>query len=326
MSSSSSSSSSSSDSDDNETVKQRRNEKRRAKMVRRESRSKLEEENRLKIEEERQMQLKRRREYLEMKNKKEMYQRFLLAKQRNPNKEPITRMIAETRNNQIKKNASRTLKKPWFNTSPYRERQIVTPRMVESSQQIDEESHYLARQRAQEQFSFNFVNAAGIALLSFLFIPRIDYCPDSSHSPEEPCLVKYNEYMTVLQVIILAATTLYYQHRPGLFTKEVKEIFDEDEMDGGGSKDDIFLENIGMIEMLIGNKLINSEKEKLKEWYESPGSKIVVFQNNRKIINISSFDFVKILETKVKPFIMEQSKFDRGKKKTQKRKKSRKHK
>jgi hypothetical protein len=135
--------------------------------------------------------------------------------------------------------------------------------------------------------------------------------------------------MTVLQVIILAATTLYYQHRPGLFTKEVKEIFDEDEMDGGmsgGLKDDIFLENIGMIEMLIGNKLINSEKEKLKEWYESPGSKIVVFQNNRKIINISSFDFVKILETKVKPFIMEQSKFDRGKKKTQKRKKSRKHK
>jgi hypothetical protein len=320
MSSSSSSSSSSSDSDDDETVKRRRNEKRRAKMVRRESRSKLEEENRLKFEEERQMQLKRRKEYLEMKNKKEMYQRFLLAKQRNPNKEPITRMLAETRNNRIKKNASRTLKKPWFNTSPYRERQIVT----ESPQQIDEESHYLARQRAQEQFSFNFVNAAGIALLSFLFIPRIDYCPDSSHSPEEPCLVKYNEYMTVLQVIILAATTLYYQHRPGLFTKEVKEIFDEDEMDGGGLKDDIFLENIGMIEMLIGNKLSNSEKEKLKEWYELPGSKIVVFQNNREIINIPSFDFVKILETKVKPFIMEQSKG--GKKKTQKRKKSRKHK
>jgi len=325
--SSSSSSSSSSDSDDDETVKRRRNEKRRAKMVRRESRSKLEEENRLKFEEERQMQLKRRKEYLEMKNKKEMYQRFLLAKQRNPNKEPITRMLAETRNNRIKKNASRTLKKPWFNTSPHKERQIITPRMVESSQQIDEESHYLARQRAQEQFSFNFVNAAGIALLSFLFIPRIDYCPDSSHyvmTPEEPCLVKYNEYMTVLQVIILAATTLYYQHRPGLFTKEVKEIFDEDEMDGGGSKDDILLENIGMIEMLIGNKLINSEKEKLKEWYELPGSKIVVFQNNRKIINISSFDFIKILETKVKPFIMEQSKG--GKKKTQKRKKSRKHK
>ena len=331
---SSSSSSSSSDSDDDETVKRRRNEKRRAKIVRRESRSKLEEENRLKFEEERQMQLKRRREYLEMKNKKEMYQRFLLAKQRNPNKEPITRMIAETRNNQIKKNASRTIKKPWFNTSPYRERQIITHRMVESSRQIDEESHYLARQRGQEQFSFNFVNAAGVAVLSFLFIPRIDYCPDSSHytmTPEEPCLVKYNEYMTVLQVIILAATTLYYQHRPGLFTKEVKEIFDEDEMDGGkrisgGSKDDIFLENIGMIEMLIGNKLINSEKKKMKEWYELPGSKIVVFQNNRKIINISSFDFVKILETKVKPFIMEQSKFDGGKKKTQKRKKSRKHK
>ena len=335
---SSSSSSSSSDSDDDETVKRRRNEKRSAKIVRRESRSKLEEENRLKFEEERQMQLKRRREYLEMKNKKEMYQRFLLAKQRNPNKEPITRMLAETRNNRIKKNASRTLKKPWFNTSPHRERQIITHRTVERSPQIDEESHYqayLARQRARqpakEQFSFNFVNAAGIALLSFLFIPRIDYCPDSSHytmTPEEPCLVKYNEYMTLLQVIILAATNIYYRNRPGLFTKEVKEIFDEDEMDGGGSKDDIFLENIGMIEMLIGNKLINSEKEKLKEWYELPGSKIVVFQNNREIINISSFDFVKILETKVKPFIMEQSNFDGGKKKPQKklRKKSRKHK
>ena len=220
--------------------------------------------------------------------------------------------------------------------SPHRERQIITHRTVERSPQIDEESHYqayLARQRARqpakEQFSFNFVNAAGIALLSFLFIPRIDYCPDSSHytmTPEEPCLVKYNEYMTLLQVIILAATNIYYRNRPGLFTKEVKEIFDEDEMDGGGSKDDIFLENIGMIEMLIGNKLINSEKEKLKEWYELPGSKIVVFQNNREIINISSFDFVKILETKVKPFIMEQSNFDGGKKKTQKRKKSRKHK
>jgi hypothetical protein len=109
-------------------------------------------------------------------------------------------------------------------------------------------------------------------------------------------------------------------------------------MDGGkrmsgGLKDDIFLENIRMIEMLIGKKLSNSEKEKLKEWYESPGSKIVVFQNNRKIINIPSFDFIKILETKVKPFIEE---IDGGKRKTQKKlrkksrrkpiKKSRKHK
>jgi len=98
-------------------------------------------------------------------------------------------------------------------------------------------------------------------------------------------------------------------------------------------------------------------KEKLKEWYELPGSKIVVYENNRKIINISSFDFIKILATKMKPFIeemqMEQSKIkqpskieeeeevqieeiDGGKKKTQKklrkksrrkpRKKSRKHK
>ena len=345
---SSSSSSSSSDSDDDETVKLRRNEKRRAKIVRRESRSKLEEENRLKFEEERQMQLKRRREYLEMKNKKEMYQRFLLAKQRNPNKEPITRMLAETRNNRIKKNASRTLKKPWYNMSPPVPRMDENTYAAQQPAQIDE---YQAQPIGQKKISFNFVNAAGIALLSFLFIPKIDYCPDpdSSHyvmTKEDPCLIKYNDYMTMLQIIILAVITLYYRNRPGLFTEQVKEIFDEDEMDGGkhisgkhisgkhisgkhisgGLKDDILLENIGMIEMLIGNKLSNSEKKKLKEWYESPGSKIVVFENNRKIINISSIDFVKILETKIKPFIMEQSKFDGGKKKTQKRKKSRKHK
>ena len=114
--------------------------------------------------------------------------------------------------------------------------------------------------------------------------------------------------------------------------------------------------------MFVGKKISNSEKEKLKEWYELPGSKIVVYENNRKIINISSFDFIKILATKMKPFIeemqMEQSKIkqpskieeakmeeeeevqieeiDGGKKKTQKklrkksrrkpRKKSRKHK
>ena len=331
---SSSSSSSSSDSDDDETVKRRRNEKRRAKIVRRESRSKLEEENRLKFEEERQMQLKRRREYLEMKNKKEMYQRFLLAKQRNPNKEPITRMIAETKNNRIKKNASRTLKKPWYNMSPPVPRMDENTYAAQQPAQIDE---YQAQPIGQKKISFNFVNAAGIALLSFLFIPKIDYCPDpdSSHyvmTQEDPCLIKYNDYMTMLQIIILAVTTLYYRNRPGLFTEQVKEIFDEDEMDGGKRmKDDILLENIGMIEMLIGNKLSNSEKEKLKEWYESPGSKIVIFENNRKIINISSIDFVKILETKIKPFI-EDAKMkplhqtDGGKKKTQKRKKLRKRK
>ena len=130
MSSSSSSSSSSSDSDDDDSVKQRRNEKRRAKTVRRESRSKLEEE---KEREARSREVKRRREYLEMKKKKEMYQRFLLEKKRNPNKEPLTVMIAETRNNRIKKNASRTAKKTWYNMSPPRsyiehgERQSVTP-------------------------------------------------------------------------------------------------------------------------------------------------------------------------------------------------------
>jgi len=99
-------------------------------MVRRESRSRIEEE---KERERRSQEVKRRREYLEMKKKKEMYQRFLLEKQRNPNKEPITLMIAETRNNRINKNASKTAKKKWYNMSPPRsyiehgERQSVTP-------------------------------------------------------------------------------------------------------------------------------------------------------------------------------------------------------
>ena len=137
----SSSSSSSSDSDDDETAKQRRIEKRRAKMVRRESRSRIEEE---KERERRSQEVKRRREYLEMKKKKEMYQRFLLEKQRNPNKEPITLMIAETRNNRINKNASKTAKKKWYNMSPPKppspiqigERQSETPSIKEWRQMM----------------------------------------------------------------------------------------------------------------------------------------------------------------------------------------------
>ena len=134
MSSSSSSSSSSSDSDDDESVKRRKMEKRRAKMVRRESRSKLEEIKEQKERERRSHEVKQRREYLEMKKKKEMYQRFLLEKQRNPNKEPMTLMIAKTRNDRINRISSRTAKKqPWYNMSPPRsyiehgERQAVTP-------------------------------------------------------------------------------------------------------------------------------------------------------------------------------------------------------
>jgi hypothetical protein len=132
--SSSSSSSSSSDSDDDDIVKQLRNEKRRAKMVRRVIRSKLEEERE---RETRSQEVKRRREYLEIKKKKEMYQRFLLEKQRNPNKEPMTLMIAEDKSNRIKnKNASRTAKKTWYNMSPPRyiehgKRQNVTPSITE---------------------------------------------------------------------------------------------------------------------------------------------------------------------------------------------------
>ena len=125
--------------------------------------------------------------------------------------------------------------------------------------------------------------------------------------------------MDVLQVFVFFVSFLNYFNNPGLFTAELNEIFDDDEdqLDGGGSKDDILLENIGIIEMFVGKKISNSEKEKLKEWYELPGSKIVVYENNRKIINISSFDFIKILATKMKPFIeemqMEQSKMQQSK-------------
>lgn len=221
-----------------------------------------------------------------------------------------------------------------------------------------------AKKKAMEQYSFNFLNAAGIVLLSFLFLPKKDYCPSVDSWLYPLCPITYKKQMDVLQVFVFFMSFLNYFNNPGLFTAELNEIFDDDEdqLDGGGSKDDILLENIGMIEMFVGKKISNSEKEKLKEWYELPGSKIVVFENNRKIINISSFDFIKILATKMKPFIeemqMEQSKMqqpskieeakieeeeevqieeiDGGKKKTQKklrkksrrkpRKKSRKHK
>jgi len=205
-----------------------------------------------------------------------------------------------------------------------------------------------AKKIAKEQYSFGFLNLAGIVLLSYLFTP------DSSSL--------YRNYMDMLQNFVFSYTVVSYILLPELFTAELNEIFDDDEdqLDGGGSKDDILLENIGIIEMFVGKKISNGEKEKLKEWYESPGSKIVVYENNRKIINISSFDFIKILATKMKPFIeemqmeqMQQSKMkqpakmeeeeevqieeiDGGKKKTQKklrkksrrkpRKKSRKHK
>ena len=132
MSSSSSSSSSSSDSDDDESVKQRKKDKRQDKITRRERRSILEEQKEQKERERRSREVKQRREYLEM--KRDEYQRFLLEKQRNPNKEPMTMMIATDKNNRIKRFASRTArKKPWYELSPPRsyiehgKRQAVTP-------------------------------------------------------------------------------------------------------------------------------------------------------------------------------------------------------
>lgn len=127
MSSSSSSSSSSSDSDDDESVKKLKKDKRLAKMVRREIRSKEEDIKDQKERERRSREVK----HLEIKRKRDEYQRFLLEKQRNPNKEPMTMMIAKNKNDRI---ASRTAKKkPWYELSPPRsyiehgERQTVTP-------------------------------------------------------------------------------------------------------------------------------------------------------------------------------------------------------
>lgn len=118
-SSSSSSSESSSDSDDDERTKQYKKAKRKRKITRRQKRSEFE-----KIEEDKKrvirlQQMKQQKEYLEIKRKKDAYQRFLMEKQRNPNKEPITTMISQTRNNIIKRIAFKTAKKKsWFNVLP----------------------------------------------------------------------------------------------------------------------------------------------------------------------------------------------------------------
>jgi len=118
-SSSSSSSESSSDSDDDDRTKQKKKDKRKRKITRRQNRSLLEKIEEDKEREQRSRELQQRREYLEIKRKKDEYQRFLLEKQRNPNKEPMTIMISQTRSNRIKRIANKTAKKKsWYNASP----------------------------------------------------------------------------------------------------------------------------------------------------------------------------------------------------------------
>ena len=118
-SSSSSSSESSSDSDDDDKTKQYKIEKRKKKIARRQKRSELEKIEEEKQREQRSRELQQQREYLEIKRKKDAYQRFLLEKQRNPNKEPMTTMISQTRSNRIKRIANKTAKKKsWFNVLP----------------------------------------------------------------------------------------------------------------------------------------------------------------------------------------------------------------
>ena len=106
MSSSSSSSDSSSDSDDDEITNKEKKDKFRAKVMRRQKRSELENIEEEKKREIRLQQMKHQREYLEMKRKKEAYQRFLLERQRNPNKEPIVSLLATIRNKKIKNNTN----------------------------------------------------------------------------------------------------------------------------------------------------------------------------------------------------------------------------
>ena len=141
MSSSSSSSDSSSDSDDDEITKQRKKDKFRAKVMRRQKRSELENIEEEKKREIRLQQMKQQREYLEMKRKKDAYQRFLLEKQRNPNKEPIVLLLATIRNKN--KNSNKT-RKVWHNMSPPKppspiqigERQSETPTIKEWRQMM----------------------------------------------------------------------------------------------------------------------------------------------------------------------------------------------
>jgi hypothetical protein len=140
MSSSSSSSDSRSDSDDDEITKQRKKDKFRAKVMRRQKRSELENIEEEKKREIRLQQMKHQREYLEMKRKKEAYQRFLLERQRNPNKEPIVSLLATIRNKKIKNNAaSRSAKNAWYNMSPpiqIGEKQNETPTIKEWRQMM----------------------------------------------------------------------------------------------------------------------------------------------------------------------------------------------
>ena len=81
-----------------------------------------------------------------MKKKKDDYQRFLLERQRNPNKEPIVSLLAKTRNrisNALTKR-TKTAKKVWYNMSPPKppspiktgERQSETPSIKEWRQMM----------------------------------------------------------------------------------------------------------------------------------------------------------------------------------------------
>ena len=84
--------------------------------------------------------------------------------------------------------------------------------------------------------------------------------------------------------------------------KPIREIVKREAMNGGLN---IFDKNIEFLEMILNQKISNDEKEKLIQWYETPGSRIIISENEKIIADISSKKFLELLVTKLKPLIEE---------------------
>ena len=82
--------------------------------------------------------------------------------------------------------------------------------------------------------------------------------------------------------------------------KPIREIVKREAMNGGLN---IFDKNIEFLEMILNQKISNDEKEKLIQWYETPGSRIIISENENIIADISSKKFLELLVTKLKPLI-----------------------
>jgi hypothetical protein len=171
-------------------------------------------------------------------------------------------------------------------------------------------------------FSLNFVTAAGISLLSFVLTPKGKWSIPAYHPENPPIDISYYMVWGMLQYLLMLYLDARYQ-KPGLFKSEVKQIksmvkkeeeeddwedIDDGErpnMQPGGMRGGFGSESMNIFEML-GKKLSNSEKEKIKEWYESPGSKIIIHKDKEEIIDMPSKEFMKLLVTELKPLIMQE--------------------